>query len=82
MKGIRRWSVLLFAPPLLGGWQPNAAARNLSAARAEAVGLVIARDPATLGIEPFYMKFIAGLESSPNGQSEASSTSASAPAGG
>ncbi|GGM40735.1 LacI family DNA-binding transcriptional regulator [Dactylosporangium sucinum] len=44
------------------GWQPNAAARNLSVARAEAIGLVIARDAATLGVEPFYMKFIAGLE--------------------
>ncbi|HTJ35947.1 MAG TPA: LacI family DNA-binding transcriptional regulator [Dactylosporangium sp.] len=44
------------------GWQPSAAARNLSAARAEAIGLVIARDAATLGVEPFYMKFIAGLE--------------------
>jgi DNA-binding LacI/PurR family transcriptional regulator len=44
------------------GWQPSAAARNLSAARAESIGLVIARDAATLGVEPFYMKFIAGLE--------------------
>ncbi len=44
------------------GWQPNAAARGLSAARAEAIGLVLARDAATLGVEPFYMKFIAGLE--------------------
>ncbi|WP_432824560.1 LacI family DNA-binding transcriptional regulator [Dactylosporangium sp. CA-092794] len=44
------------------GWQPSAAARNLSAARAEAIGLVIARDAATLGVEPFYMKFIAGLQ--------------------
>jgi DNA-binding LacI/PurR family transcriptional regulator len=44
------------------GWQPSAAARGLSAARAEAIGLVLARDPATLGVEPFYMKFIAGLE--------------------
>jgi len=24
MGALRRWSVLLFAPPLLGGWQPNA----------------------------------------------------------
>ncbi|MGI5185989.1 LacI family DNA-binding transcriptional regulator [Dactylosporangium sp. CA-152071] len=44
------------------GWQPSAAARGLSVSRAEAIGLVVARDAATLGVEPFYMKFIAGLE--------------------
>ena len=44
------------------GWQPSAAARGLSASKAEAIGLVIAREAATLGVEPFYMRFIAGLE--------------------
>jgi DNA-binding LacI/PurR family transcriptional regulator len=44
------------------GWRPNAAARGLSASRAHAVGLVLARNAATLGVEPFFMKFIAGLE--------------------
>ncbi|MEO3863267.1 LacI family DNA-binding transcriptional regulator [Acrocarpospora sp. B8E8] len=45
------------------GWRPNAAARGLSESRARTVGLVIARSADTLGVEPFFMKFIAGLES-------------------
>lgn len=45
------------------GWRPNAAARGLSESRAHTVGLVIARSADTLGVEPFFMKFIAGLES-------------------
>jgi DNA-binding LacI/PurR family transcriptional regulator len=45
------------------GWYPNHAARSLSAARAGACGLVIARPARTLAIEPFYMEFIAGVES-------------------
>ena len=43
-------------------WVPNRAARALSGARAGAVGLVLTRSPDTLGHEPFYMEFIAGLE--------------------
>ncbi len=45
------------------GWRPNAAARGLSESRAHTVGLVLARPADTLGIEPFFMKFISGLES-------------------
>ncbi|WP_245966550.1 LacI family DNA-binding transcriptional regulator [Sphaerisporangium album] len=45
------------------GWRPSAAARGLSESRAHTVGLVIARSADTLGVEPFFMKFIAGLES-------------------
>lgn len=44
------------------GWRPNIAARSLSVARAHAVGLVIARPADTLGVEPFFMRFISGLE--------------------
>lgn len=44
------------------GWRPSVAARSLSGARAHSVGLVIARTADTLGVEPFYMRFIAGLE--------------------
>jgi DNA-binding LacI/PurR family transcriptional regulator len=44
------------------GWRPSVAARSLSGARASAVGLVIARSADTLGVEPFFMRFIAGLE--------------------
>lgn len=49
------------------GWQPNAAARGMAVKKAEAIGLVIARDATTLGVEPFYMKFIAGLETELSG---------------
>ncbi len=45
------------------GWYPNRAARALSAARADACGLVMARPAKTLALEPFYMEFLAGAES-------------------
>jgi DNA-binding LacI/PurR family transcriptional regulator len=44
------------------GWYPNRAARALSAARADAVGLVLARPARTLALEPFFMGFLAGAE--------------------
>jgi DNA-binding LacI/PurR family transcriptional regulator len=44
-------------------WYPNRAARSLSAARADACGLVLARPARTLAIETFFMEFIAGVES-------------------
>ncbi|MEU7282099.1 LacI family DNA-binding transcriptional regulator [Streptomyces sp. NPDC045431] len=45
------------------GWRPNSAARALSGARAQAVGLVVRRPASTLGTEPFFMEFISGIES-------------------
>ncbi|MEZ0165336.1 LacI family DNA-binding transcriptional regulator [Kineococcus sp. LSe6-4] len=45
------------------GWRPSAAARSLSRARAGAVGLAVARDVRLLEEEPYYMRFIAGMES-------------------
>ena len=45
------------------GWYPNSAARSLSAARAHACGLVLARPARTLAIEPFFSELIAGVES-------------------
>lgn len=45
------------------GWAPSSAARSLSGARTETVGLVLARDPGMLGVESFYMQFLAGIES-------------------
>lgn len=45
------------------GWQPSSAARSLSGERSEAVGMVLARDPGMLGVESFYMQFLAGIES-------------------
>ncbi|MFD4778482.1 LacI family DNA-binding transcriptional regulator, partial [Streptomyces sp. NPDC058427] len=52
-------------------WTPNQLARSLSRARADALGLVIARDAASLGSDPFFAPFIAGLETGmePYGQS-------------
>ena len=45
------------------GWTPSSRARALSVSRALAVGLVVARSPDTLGADPFFPSFIAGLES-------------------
>jgi DNA-binding LacI/PurR family transcriptional regulator len=45
------------------GWYPNRAARALSAARADACGLVLARPARMLALEPFFMEFLAGVES-------------------
>jgi len=55
-----RERVLAIAEEL--GWYPNRAARSLSAARADACGLVIARPARLLALEPFFMEFIAGVE--------------------
>ena len=53
------------------GWTPSHRARALAASRSMAVGLVIARPPETLGADPFFPSFIAGIESAlaPLGQS-------------
>lgn len=45
------------------GWRPNSAARSLSASRANACGLVLARPPRTLAVEAFFPEFLAGVES-------------------
>ncbi|MCK2216333.1 LacI family transcriptional regulator [Actinomadura sp. ATCC 31491] len=47
------------------GWLPNQAAKSLSSASAQVsnVGLVIARPARMLGLEPFYMEFVSGIES-------------------
>ncbi|HSC91493.1 MAG TPA: LacI family DNA-binding transcriptional regulator [Gaiellaceae bacterium] len=44
------------------GWYPNRAARSLSASRAHACGLVIARPSRIIALEPFFMEFISGVE--------------------
>ena len=44
-------------------WVPNRAARQLSAARSETFGLILARTAKTLSEEPFYMGFVGGVES-------------------
>jgi DNA-binding LacI/PurR family transcriptional regulator len=44
------------------GFQPSSAARALSDGRSGAFGLVIDRPPSTLGVEPFFMQLIAGIQ--------------------
>ena len=43
------------------GWYPSSAARALSAARAGAWGLVIARSARTLAAEHYYLEIVAGI---------------------
>ncbi|WNV84649.1 LacI family DNA-binding transcriptional regulator [Umezawaea sp. Da 62-37] len=45
------------------GWTPNLAAASLAGSKVHTVGLVIARPARMLGLEPFYMEFISGIES-------------------
>ncbi|WP_419994671.1 LacI family DNA-binding transcriptional regulator [Streptomyces boninensis] len=45
------------------GWAPNLAARSLSNARVDAIGLALYRPARMLSHEPFYMEFISGIES-------------------
>lgn len=44
------------------GWYPHSAARSLSAARADACGLIIARPARSLAAESYFIEFIAGIE--------------------
>jgi DNA-binding LacI/PurR family transcriptional regulator len=43
-------------------WRPDARARALSKSRAQALGLVIRRDPELLSTDPFFVQFVAGVE--------------------
>jgi len=43
-------------------WRPHSAARALSGARAEAVGLVLARQARMVGVDPFFGQLTAGLQ--------------------
>ncbi|MDX3569235.1 LacI family DNA-binding transcriptional regulator [Streptomyces sp. ID05-47C] len=45
------------------GWAPSATARSLSNQRVDVVGLALCRPARLLGLEPFYMEFISGIES-------------------
>jgi DNA-binding LacI/PurR family transcriptional regulator len=55
-----RQRVLAIAQEL--GWSANSAARALSVSRSDVIGLVLARPARLLGLEPFYMAFISGIE--------------------
>src|ERR1700748_1400251 len=52
---------ILFAARELG-WRPSATARALTEARSRAIGFVLARDPAQLGLDSFFVRFLSGLE--------------------
>jgi DNA-binding LacI/PurR family transcriptional regulator len=56
-----RQRVLALAEEL--GWHPSSSARALSRARADAIGIVLRRQPGLLGTEPYYMSLLAGVES-------------------
>jgi len=45
------------------GWRPSSVARALSVPRVQTVGMVIDRPARTLGIEPFFMELISGIQS-------------------
>jgi DNA-binding LacI/PurR family transcriptional regulator len=45
------------------GWAPSSTARTLAGSRVDVVGLAVCRPARLLGLEPFYMEFISGVES-------------------
>ncbi|CAM5389070.1 LacI family transcriptional regulator OS=Streptomyces alboniger OX=132473 GN=CP975_31775 PE=4 SV=1 [Streptomyces alboniger] len=45
------------------GWEPNLSARALNKQGTGTIGLAVSRPARQLGLEPFYMEFISGLES-------------------
>ncbi|GAB2827544.1 LacI family DNA-binding transcriptional regulator [Streptomyces daliensis] len=53
----------IFAAARELGWAPHLSARSLSNSKVDTVGLAIARPARMLGLEPFYMEFISGIES-------------------
>ncbi|QBI55549.1 LacI family DNA-binding transcriptional regulator [Streptomonospora litoralis] len=55
-----RVRVLAIAEEL--GWAPSTAARALSDGRADAIGLVVDRPARTLGLEPFFMELMSGVQ--------------------
>lgn len=55
-----RERVLALAAEL--GWRPSSTARALSLSRADAIGMVLKRDPQLLGTESYYMSMLEGVE--------------------
>src|SRR6266702_3566281 len=53
------------------GFQPSSAARALADGRAGAFGLVIDRPARTLGMEPFFMQLISGIQAELSGDHSA-----------
>ncbi len=44
------------------GWQPSTHARGLAQSRAQAIGLLLARPLEQLEVDPFFVRFLAGIE--------------------
>ena len=44
------------------GWRPNSAAQALNGAQTRTVGMAVCRPARILGVEPFFMELISGLE--------------------
>jgi DNA-binding LacI/PurR family transcriptional regulator len=44
------------------GWAPSSAARALSDGKAGAIGIVVDRPAEVLGVEPFFMRLMAGIQ--------------------
>ena len=44
------------------GWRPSAHARGLAQARAHAIGLLLSRPVGQLEVDPFFVRFLAGVE--------------------
>ncbi|MFI8093714.1 LacI family DNA-binding transcriptional regulator [Streptomyces sp. NPDC086080] len=53
----------IFAAARELGWSPSRTARTLAGSRVDVVGLAVCRPARLLGLEPFYMEFISGVES-------------------
>ncbi|MEV5885294.1 LacI family DNA-binding transcriptional regulator [Streptomyces sp. NPDC052020] len=53
----------IFAAARELGWAPSATARSLSSQRVDIIGLALCRPARLLGLEPFYMDFVSGIES-------------------
>ncbi|WP_199440009.1 LacI family DNA-binding transcriptional regulator [Umezawaea beigongshangensis] len=49
------------------GWAPSSAARALSDGRADAIGLVVDRPARVLGVEPYFMQLISGVQDALDG---------------
>jgi len=60
VSGATRTRILDIAKEM--GWQPSRTARALSGGRAGVLGLVVDRPARTLGIEPYFMQLISGIE--------------------
>ncbi|WP_405507824.1 LacI family DNA-binding transcriptional regulator [Streptomyces purpurascens] len=45
------------------GWSPSLTARTLAGSRVDVVGLAVCRPARVLGLEPWYMDFVSGVES-------------------